>query len=428
MINVDISNVWTCVTLPELLGSEKEVFDAHNQLRNNMPECPDFLGWLNMPVSVSGRLVHSIRRASEKICANSDILVVCGSGGAFHGAKAAIDLYCGAGRNLLGSSPQIFFVGESLSSRQWLELSQLLEDKDYSLHLISADGEDLSVNVTARGLRWMMERKYGGKTKERITVATLVGSSMHKMAQEEGYEIFPMPRETGGSSSVLTAAALVPMAAAGIDPLAVLEGAAESWKELDIRSFENPAWLYAAARHVLNQKGRSKELLCLFDHNLNAFGHWWQRQIWRHEWRQEPALTVQTLLLPGDLEALDQALSAGRCGVFETVLHFSPIVKKVPVEMDWKDYDGLGFLSGRNLDYVEAQTAAAMIETHNFAGIPILDLDAGDLTAETLGHLFYFFELSSALTACMSGADPFRLDHTAVHRAALDAMGAPNTV
>ena len=426
MINVDISNVWTCVTLPELLGSEKEVFDAHNLLRNNKPDGPDFLGWLNMPVSVSGRLVHSIRKASERICTGSDVLVVCGSGGAFQGARAAIELYCGAGRGLLGHAPQILFVGESLSSRQWLELSQLLTDKDYSLFLISPDGKPMAPNIAARGLRWMMERKYGGKTKERICVATVVGSPLHKMAQEEGYELFPMPREMGGVSSTLTAAALAPMAVAGIDPLAVLEGAAESYKELDVRSFENPAWLYAAARSVLGGKGRSKELLCVFDHNLAAFGRWWQRQIWRHECREAIGRSSETVFLPGDLEALDQAVSSGRSGMFETMLHFSPITKKVPVEMDWKDYDGLGFLSGRTLDYVEAQTMSAMTEAHNYAGVPILDLDAGDLTAETLGQLFYFFELSSALTACMSGVDPFDLDASTVHRAALEAMCAPS--
>ena len=424
MINVDISNLWTCVSLPELLGSEKDIFDAHNRLRNNLPDGPNLLGWLNMPATASARLIHSITKASEKICANADVLVVCGTGSAFHGAKAAIDLYCGAGRNLLGHKPEILFVGESLSGRQWLELSHLLEDREFSLHIISADGLSLAANVTSRGLRWLLERKYGPKTKERVTVATVVGTPLHKMAQEEGYELFPMPREMGGTHSVLTAAALLPMAVAGIDPLAVLEGAAESRRDLDVRAFDNPAWLYAAARSVLARKGLNKELLCVFDHNLSAFGHWWQRQTWRHQCREQVGLSVQTALLPGDLEALDQMVSSGRSGVFETMLHFAPIAKKVPVEMDWRDYDGLGFLSGRNLDFVEAQTMAAMAETHNYAGVPVLDLDAGELVAETLGELFCFFELSSALTARTLGLDPFDCAPDTVRAAALESMGA----
>ena len=425
MINVDISNVWTCVSLPELLGREKEIFDAHNLLRNNQPDGPDLLGWLNMPATASARLIHGITKASERICANSDVLVVCGTGGAFRGAEAAIDLYCGANRNLLGHRPEVLFVGESLCSRQWLELSQLLEDKDYSLHIISADGLALATNVTARGLRWLMERKYGPKAKERITVATVVGSPLHKMAQEEGYELFPLPKELGGTGSTLTAAAFLPMAAAGIDPLAVLEGAAECRRVLDVRSFENPAWLYAAARAVLAGKGRSQELLCAFDHNLAAFGRWWQQQTWLRQCRGPAGLSVQTALLPGDLEALEQVVCAGPSGVFETLLHFSPIAKKVPVEMDWKDYDGLGFLSGRSLDEVETAVFTAMTETHNFAGVPVLDLDAGDLVAETLGELFCFFEISSALTARILGVDPFDLRPDSVRDAALRFCGAP---
>lgn len=425
MINVDISNVWTCVSLPELLGCEKEVFDAHNLLRDHQPDGPNLMGWLHMPATASARLIHMVRQTAERICGSSDLLVVCGSGSAYHGARAAVELYCGRGRGMLGSRPRIWFTGESLSGRQWVELTQLLEDQDFSLHIISPDGSDLASNVTIRGLRWLLERKYGGAAKERITVASGMGSPLSRMAREEGYGLFLLPEELGGSSSVLTAAALVPMAAAGIDPLAVLEGAAECSRAMDVRAFENPAWLYAAARSVLSQKGRSKELLCCFDHNLAGFGQWWQRQVWRHQCREDVGLSVSTVLLPGDLEALDQMVCSGRSGVFETVLHFTPISKKIPVEMDWKDYDGLGFLSGRSWDYVEEQTMTAMVETHNFAGVPVLDIQAGDLTAETLGELFCFFELSSALTACMLGVDPFQMDPSRAAQAAMTAMGQP---
>lgn len=423
MINVDISNLWSCVSLPELLTGEKELFDAHNLLRNNQPGGPDYMGWLGLPDSVHARLIHGIRRVSEKICASSDVLVVCGAGPAYWGAQAAIDLYCGANRNLLGHVPQVLFAGDSLSSRQWLELSQLLEDKDYSLHIISDQGQALGPNVAARGLRWLMERKYGNQTKERISVSTKVGSPLYKMGQEEGYELFPMPKELGGCDSVLTAAAMLPMAVAGIDPLDLLEGAAEAHEALDIRSFENPVWLYAGARSVLSRKGRQKELLCFYDHSLRAFGRWWQKRAMRHECREDLGIYPMTALLPGDLEALDQLLVSGRSGFFETLLHFSPIAKKVPVEMDWKDYDGLGGLSGRTLDYVEEQHMAAMMETHNENGVAILDLQAGDLTAQTLGQLFCFFELSSALSAYVSGVDPFDLLPSPTRQKALENMG-----
>lgn len=421
MINVDLSNVWTCVSLPELLTQEKSIFDAHNQLRSNEPDGPDFLGWLNMPAAARERLIHGVTRVSERICGEADVLVVCGSGGGFLGAKAAIDLYCGAQRNLLGSKPEILFVGESLSPRQWIELSQLLEGQEFHLLLVCADGKDLSCNVVGRGLRWLLERTYGPKAKSHISVATRIGSALHKMAQEEGYELFPLPKEQGGRDSVLTCGAFLPMAVAGIDPLAVLEGGAEARKALDIRSFENPAWLYAAARSVLRQKGRCQELLCAFDHNLASFGRWWQQLTWKMG-GAAGTIAVQTALLPGDLQTLDDAMCQG-ANAFETIVRFNPVVKKIPVEMDWKDYDGLGFLSGKTLDYVQEQTMSAMIETHNMAGVPVVDIDAEDLVAETLGQLFCFFELSCALSAGMAGSDPFRPSRNDVTHAAIAAMG-----
>jgi len=406
MINVDISNVWSCVTLPQLLGSEKEIFDAHNHLCSHRSDQPEFLAWLQLPDSITGRLIHAIRRISDKICGNSDILIVCGSGSACQGAKAAIDLFRGS-TGMRHGKPQIIFTGTSLSSRQWLELTDLLEGREYSLHIVSDDGLSTSVNLTARGLRWMMERKYGPQAKERISVSTLVGSPLHRMGQEEGYELFPMPKDPGGTCSALTAAALIPMAVAGIDPLDVLEGAAEAQKELDVRSFENPVWLYTAARHVFAAKGRRQELLCCFDHALTAWGSWWQYLARRQQCRGGFGVFPQTCLLPDDLCALDAMALSGQQDCFETLLYFDPIAKKVPVEMDWKDYDGLGFLSGKSLEFVEQQMLVAMVERHANEGVPLLELQAGELTTQKLGELLYFFELTAALNAVLNGIDPF---------------------
>lgn len=419
MVNVDISNVWTCVSLPELLGREKDVFDAHNRLRDNRPDGPDFMNWLHMPTAASGRLIYGINQVAGKICDNAEILLVCGCGGAFHGTRAAVEAYCGAQRNLT-HAPKILFIGQSLSAGGWQSLNRMLQDKDYSLMILSPDGKAIGPNVAARSLRWMMERKYGAAAKTRIYVATMVDTPLHTMAQEEGYELFPLPKQLGGFATTLTSAAFVPMAVAGIDPLAVLEGAVESDRELDIRSFENPAWLYAAARNVLMSKGRNRELLCVTDADLLALGSWWQRA----GWRQNADLTSETVLLPGDLEAMDHMARAGDSRVFETLLHFGASSRKIPVEMDWKDRDGLGFLSGKTMDYVEENIVRALIETHYDAGVPILDVDAGDLTANNLGALLHFFELSGALASLMAGKEPFDTAEPAVRRTALDNMGA----
>ena len=328
MINVDISNLWTCLSLPQLLGCEQEIFDAHNRLRDNEPDGPDFMAWLGQPDSVTGRLIHSIRRRADHIKDTSRVLVVCGTGSIWRGAKAAVELWGGT------SETNIIFVGDSVSSRQWLELTRLLENRDMSLLIISDDGQALGPNLASRGLRWLMERKYGQSAKERICVATVVGSCLHRMAQEEDYELFPLPKQAGGTGSVLTAAALIPMAVAGMDPVDVLEGAVEGYKSMDVRSFENPAWLYAAARHVLSGKGRTRELMCYTDKSFDSFCRWWQYHAWRHESGVRP----DAVLLPEGMRALD-ALAQSDPAVFETVLWFEPSTRKIPVEMDWKDYD-----------------------------------------------------------------------------------------
>lgn len=396
MINVDISNLWTCVTLPQLLGSEQEIFDAHNRLRDNEPDGPDFMAWLGQPDSVTGRLIHSIRRRADQIKDTSRVLVVCGTGSIWRGAKAAVELWGGS------AETGIVFVGDTVSSRQWQELTSLLENKDMSLLIISDDGLALGPNIASRSLRWLMERKYGQSAKERICVATSVGSCLHRMAQEEDYELFPLPKQAGGTGSVLTAAALIPMAVAGMDPVDVLEGAVEGYRSMDIRSFENPAWLYAAARHVLKGKGRSRELMCYTDKSFDGFCRWWQYHAWRHE----NGICPDAVLLPEGMRVLD-TLAQNDPNIFQTVLWFEPKLRKIPVEMDWKDYDGLGFLSGRTLDEAETALREAMVLQHNDMGVPILEIQCGELTASALGELFYLFELASALTCAMSGRDVF---------------------
>lgn len=398
MINVDISNIWSCLSLPELLSSEKEIFDAHMRLRSNETDGPDLHGWLGRPDSIMGRQIHSIRRIANRIQSQSQILIVCGCGSIWRGARAAVRLL------RRSDAMQVIFTGDTLSDRQWRELSGLLEHHDVSLHLISDDGKAMGVNVTARGLRWLLERKYGAETRERISIATMVGSPLHRMGQEEGYELFPLPRETGGSSSVLAAGGLIPLAAAGIDPLELWEGAQEAFRELDIRSFDNPAWLYAAARCLMSRKGRSREILCVTDRTLLPLGSWWQHRCWGHE---GGILQSDTALLPDSLRSLDRMAQSG-APVFETLLRFDPPQRKIPVEMDWKDYDGLSCLSGHSWDDVEVAVADALIETHSEAGVPLLELQAGSLNAQSVGSLLLFFELADCLTAAMNGNDPFR--------------------
>lgn len=413
MVNVDISNVWTCLSLPELLQCEQQVFDAHAGLYAPEEERGVFLDWLQLPEAAGRRVLRRVNEVAEIIRESSQLLLVCGCGGAFHGAAAAVQALQETGNRL-----QILFVGQSLCGRQWQTLNRALEGKDYSLFILSADGTSLAADLTVRTLRWMMERKYGDEAKARTYVATLVGTPFHTMAQEEGYELFPLPKEPGGRESVLTAAALLPMAAAGVDPFAVMQGVADSRSVFDLRAFENPVWLYAAAKYLLATKGRTRELLCLTDHDLQGVGHWLQ-----HKGRMETGeISLETVLLPGELQAADNLVHCG--SVFETLLRFAPPAQKIPVEMDWKDYDGLGFLAGKNVGYVQENLIEAMLETHNDAGVPVLCVDAGDLTAENFGSMLCFFELASLLTSRLLGHSPFEPVLSATRQAALLNMGA----
>ncbi len=412
MIEVDLSNVWTCMSLPELLDCEQEVLRAHAFLREER-ETGNLMDWLHIPEAALRRQLRRVSEVAGLIRDDSDILLVCGCGGAYHGAEAAVQA--------MGAVPgtEIVFIGQSLDARQWQALNRKLEGKHYSLYILCAEGA-VATDLTVRALRWMMERKYGDEAKSRIYVATLVGSYLHNMAQEEGYELFPMPKEPGGRESVLTAAALVPMAVAGMDPVAVMTAAAQSDRDLDLRAFENPAWLYAAACYLMYKKGRATELLCLTDQDLGGLGKW----LGHRRGLDAPGLGVQSVLLPGQQELADSlALRSDR--IFETFLRFDPPTQKIPVEMDWKDYDGLGFLAGKNISFVQEHMLTAMAETHNDAGVPILTVGAGVRDDESFGAMLHFFEFSSLLTSALLGHDPFTPLDAVTQRQALQDMGAP---
>ncbi len=279
MIKVDISNVWGDLALPDMLAAEQEVFAAHKTLTEGTGAGNDFLGWLNLPTFEETEELRRIRRTAERIRADSDVFVVVGIGGSYLGPRAAIELVKGQHHNLSDKDPQIFFAGNNLSARAWQELCALLEGKDFSVNIISKSGTTTEPAIATRALRWMLERKYGAeKAKKRIYVTTdPAKGALRQMATEEGYETFVIPPDVGGRYSVLTAVGLLPMAVAGIDPMDVMLGAARARKELDIRSFENPAWQYAVIRNLLYRRGKAIELLCCYEPSFRCFAGWWQQ-------------------------------------------------------------------------------------------------------------------------------------------------------
>ena len=426
MINVELSNIWSCVSLPDLLSREKELFDAHLHLRSNKPGFPQYLGWLGQPDSLTARSLHAIRSAADAICANADTLVVLGSCSAVQAAKAGLSLLLGPTR-LRQGRPQILFAGDSFSGREWLDLCERLEGKSFCLLLVSPMGAEMETAVASRAVRWVMERRYGAETKGRIYVSALPDTPMAVMAKEEGHVFLPMPTQPGGAYSALTAATLLPLAAAGIDPLEVLEGAAEAYGQYDLRAFENPVWMYAGARYALYGKGRATELLGTFDPAFTSFGKWWAQWVCRHTCQDGVGVLPVPMELTGGLDALDLMIASGRYPLFETLLRFAPLsTQKINVEMDWKDYDGLDYLAGRSVGEVEQAAYQAMLDTHAAGDVPVIVLEGETMTPAALGELFYFFELANAIFACACGIDPFDLPKVLPSRQAAAAiLGKP---
>lgn len=411
MIKVDISNVWGQLSLPDLLATEKEVFNAHQTLTEGSGEGNDFLGWLNLPVAEETEEIRRIRAAAKQIRETSDVFVVIGIGGSYLGPRAAIELLQGANHNIGKGkgNPQIFYAGNGLSTRGWNELQRLLEGKDFSIAIISKSGTTTEPAIATRALRWMLERKYGteGAKKRTYAITDPVKGALRQMATEEGWETFVIPPNVGGRYSVLTAVGLLPMAVAGIDPMEVMAGAVQAKKDYDIRSFENPVWLYAATRNLLYRHGKAIEILESFEPSFKMMGGWWQQLFGESEGKDGKGIFPVTAELTADLHSLGQMIQQGERNIFETMVRFDAPENKMVIGGDYKNLDGLNYLEGKTLDFVDEQAFRGTLAAHVDGGVPVITVDMGELNARKLGELFYFFELSCGISAYMLGVNPF---------------------
>ena len=411
MITVDISNIWGDLSLPDLLAAEKEVFDAHMKLTDRNGEGSDYLGWLDLPVEAETDEIRRIRSAAGQIRSNSDVFVVVGIGGSYLGPRAAIELLQGQNRNIGKGKgdPMIFFAGNTLSTRAWNELVKLLEGKDFSMAVISKSGTTTEPAIATRALRWLLERKYGtdGAKKRIYAITDPVKGALRQMAEEEGWESFVIPSDVGGRYSVLTAVGLLPMAVAGIDPMEVMKGAAQAKDEYDLRSFENPVWLYAAIRNLLYRKGKCIELLESFEPGFKMMGAWWQQLFGESEGKDGKGIFPATAEFTPDLHSLGQMIQQGERNVFETMIRFDAPANKHTIGSDYKNLDGLNYLESKTLDFVDEQAYRGTLAAHVDGGVPVITMEAGALDAAKVGELFWFFELACGISAYVLGVNPF---------------------
>ena len=411
MIKVDISNVWGPLSLPDLLAAEKEVFSAHMTLSEASGEGNDFLGWMNLPVNEETDEIRRIRIAAAEIRENSDVFVVIGIGGSYLGPRAAIELMQGCNHNIGKGkgNPQIYYAGNTLSTRAWNELTRLLEGKDFSIAIISKSGTTTEPAIATRALRWLLERKYGtdGARKRTYAITDPVKGALRQMATEEGWETFVIPPDVGGRYSVLTAVGLLPMAVAGIDPMEVMRGAYAAKKEYDLRSFENPVWLYAAARNLLYRKGKAIEILESFEPGFRMMGGWWQQLFGESEGKDGKGIFPVSAEFTPDLHSLGQMIQQGERNIFETMVRFAPPAQTLTIGGDYKNLDGLNYLEGKTLDFVDEQAFLGTLAAHVDGSVPVITVDVGELTNEKLGEMFYFFELACGVSAYILGVNPF---------------------
>lgn len=408
MFETDISNIWGSIDFAHLMSMESRVSEAHRLLSEGTGDGNRYLGWHHLPSATTEDELDRIMEAAKKIRKDSQALVVIGIGGSYLGARAAIEFMNGTLHNER-DGVKIYFAGNHLSTRALNELAACVENVDFSINIISKSGSTMETAVAARMFRWLLNRKYGPeKAKERVYVTTDPHKGkLRALASEEGYTSFPIPSNVGGRYSVLTACGLLPMAVAGIDIRSVISGARQAEQELDLRSMENPAWLYAAARNMLYENGKKIELLCSYEPDCEYLGRWWQQLYGESEGKEGKGIFPTWLNFTTDLHSMGQLIQQGERNLFETVLRFNPCPKELPIEVDWKNIDDLNYLATRNVSFVEESAYDGVLQAHVDGDVPVIVINAGDMSAMTLGYLLYFFQLSCGISGYILGVNPF---------------------
>lgn len=392
-----------------------EVESACAKIRDKSGAGSDFLGWVDLPVRyredpVAVEELAQIKKAAEKIRSTCDIFVVIGIGGSYLGARAAIEFIRSQQYNLLsGDGPQIYFAGNSLSTFDTANLLKICSDesKNVCVNVISKSGKTTEPAVAFRLFRDLLERRYGEDgARERIFVTTdRARGKLLELAREKGYQTFVVPDDVGGRYSVLTPVGLLPIAVAGIDIDAMLDGAAKARE--DALSPDSDAVKYAAIRNLLLRSGKSIEILATYESRMAMIAEWWKQLYGESEGKDGKGLFPASVVFSTDLHSLGQYIQQGTRNIFETVLYIKDSAPDLPIPADPGDVDGLSFLEGNPLEFISRNAFLATILAHYEGGVPniVLTLDAAD--EYNLGYLFYFFEYACAVSGYLLGVNPF---------------------
>ena len=382
---------------------------AHKTLTEGTGAGNDFLGWIDLPVNYDKDEFERIEKAADKIRNDSDVLVVIGIGGSYLGAKAAIDFLTGPFYNYTAKT-QIIFAGNNISPNYLNSVVKCLEGKDVSLNVISKSGTTTEPAVAFRVLKKFMEDKYGKEeAKNRIYATTdKAKGALKNLADDEGYETFVVPVDVGGRFSVLTAVGLLPIAVCGADIKAMMQGAADAREMYASDDLEtNECYQYAAVRNILHRKGKDVEMLVNYEPELQYFTEWWKQLYGESEGKDGKGIFPAGVSFSTDLHSMGQYIQDGRRMMFETVLCVEESKTDVIIGEDADNVDGLNFLAGKGMDYVNKKAFEGTYLAHNDGGVPNLIINIKRLDEYTFGQLVYFFEKACGISGYMLGVNPF---------------------
>ena len=405
-LTLDLSNVKSFVSEEEYKSVKKEVFNSFDTLISQKGEGNDFLGWLNLPQDYDKDEFNRILAAAKKIRSNSKILLSVGIGGSYLGAKCAVELFK---KYFNGDDFEVIFVGNQISSTYLAQLLDYIKDKDYSINVISKSGTTTEPAIAFRILRKALIEKYGVlEAKNRIFATTdKVKGALKTLASNEGYETFVVPDNIGGRFSVLTAVGLLPIACAGIDIKKMIDGANNMRKILLNKTDDNLAIQYATIRNALYNKGYDVELLVNYEPRLNYFAEWWKQLFGESEGKDHKGIYPSSVSFSTDLHSLGQMIQDGKRHFFETVINVVKPEIDLEIPFDEENLDGLNFLKGHTMDYVNKQAMEGTAIAHKDGGTPNMRINIDSICEETFGQMIYFFEFACALSAYTLKVNPF---------------------
>ena len=414
MSNIKLDINYSGIDTKKIKEYSKKVEEIHEELHSKAEDEKEFLGWLNLPSNYDKKEFEKIKKCATKIRKDSDILLVIGIGGSYLGARAVIESVTHTFYNYLPrkqrKTPQILYVGNNLSGTYVEDLLDLIGDRDIAINVISKSGTTTEPAIAFRIFREFLENKYGVKeARKRIYVTTdEKKGALKKLADKEGYETFIIPDNVGGRYSVLTAVGLLPIATAGINIDKLMEGAKFAQEKYSDKNLKyNDCYKYAVLRNILYKDEKNIEILVTYEPKMHYFIEWWKQLYGESEGKQGKGIYPSGAEFTTDLHSMGQYIQEGKRNLFETVINIEKTKSSIKINLDEDNLDGLNYIQGKTLDYVNKKAMEGTIKAHVDGGVPNIVINVESINEETIGHLIYFFELACAVSGKILEINPF---------------------